>query len=125
MPAPSQCRGERTTPPIKHRLINLLFSVSFFFVLLYAYSNYSVLRQLCLLHQLLRAKLSRNHHPLERVLVDLLAQFSKSISHEGGMIEVLFINCYSRFIVDFFKIDCDVITNEYKRSPEPRGIKVF
>ena len=125
MPAPSQCRGERTTPPIKHCLINLLFSSSFFFVLLCAYSNYSVLRQLCLLNQLLRAKLSRNHHPLERVLVDLLAQFSKSISHEGGMIEVLFINCYSRFIVDFFKIDCDVITNEYKRSPEPRGIKVF
>ena len=125
MPAPSQWRGERTTPPIKHRLINPLFSSSFFFVLLCAYSNYSVLRQLCLLHQLLRAKLSRNHHPLERVSVDLLAQFSKSISHEGEIIEVLFINCYSRFVVDFSKIDCDVITNEYKRSPEPRGIKVF
>ena len=97
--------------------------VFFFFVLLCAYSN--VLRQLCLLHQFLRAKLSRDHHSLERVIVDLLAQVSKSISHEGGMIEVLFINCYSRFIVDFFKIDCDVITNEYKRSPEPRGIKVF
>ena len=126
MPAPSQSRGERTTPPIKHRHINLLFSSSFFFfffVLLCAYFN--VLRQLCLLHQLLRAKLSRDHHSLERVLVDILAQVSKSILHEGGIIEVLFINCYSRFIVDFFKIDCDVITNEYKRSPEPRGIKVF
>ena len=85
----------------------------------------NVLRQQCLLHQLIKAKMSRDHQSLERVVVDLLAQFSKSISHEGGMIEVLFINCYSRFIVDFFKIDCDVITNEYKRSPEPRGIKVF
>ena len=69
--------------------------------------------------------MSLDHQSLERVIVDLLAQFSKSISHEGGMIEVLFVNFYSRFIVDFFKIDCDVITNEYKRSPELCGIKVF
>ena len=69
--------------------------------------------------------MSRDHHSLERVIVDLLSQFSRSISHEGGIIEVLFINCYSRFIADVFKIDRDVITNEYKRSPEPRGIKVF
>ena len=69
--------------------------------------------------------MSRDHHSLEGVLIDVLAQCSKSISHEGGIIEVLFINFYSRFIVDFSKIDCDVITNEYKRSPEPRGIKVF
>ena len=51
----------------------------------------SVLRQQCLLHQLIKAKMSRDHQSLERVIVDLLAQFSKSISHEGGMIEVLFV----------------------------------